>query len=131
MNIISDGQLNDKSIEKLLVHSGNLLSKKNFDRIVAQGPAAVPTLINIIKDKNLLLENSRGKGWTPLHAVRLLQELKATEAIEPMIDLLIDADPEEIIYSDLIFALRSFGNNAVEPLLGAIKTTEDHEARLP
>ena len=57
------------------------------DQILAAGANVVPALIEIMLDDTLLDEEE--KGCPPTHAIALLGKLRATEAIEPMIRVLV------------------------------------------
>ncbi len=59
-------------------------------QILALRAEAVPPLIAILTDAQLGMSESPAEGWPPIHAVELLADLKATEAIEPMLDVLVE-----------------------------------------
>jgi hypothetical protein len=59
-----------------------------LDRIVACGPAAIPPLIDLATDPELLFPSGNTEeAWAPIHAVQLLGEMQAQEAIEPLLPL--------------------------------------------
>jgi hypothetical protein len=79
----------------------------------------VPQLIAMMTDGRL--HESGGDStevWAPMHAWRALGELRAIEAIEPMISLLplIDAQDDDAVGEDVPIALSLFGEPAIEPL---------------
>jgi len=61
------------------------------------------------------MSESPAEGWPPIHAVDLLADLRAPEAIEPMLDLLVDTTLDEVINSRLLVRLPEFGAAALEP----------------
>ena len=84
-------------------------------RIRALGPAVVPALIALATDQRLLWADSeRAEVWAPGHAARLLGELRAAEAVEPLLPLLeLDQDwPRE----DLPEVFGRIGEPAFQPL---------------
>ncbi len=77
------------------------LSAKLRGEILAQGTEAVQSLIEILLDDELGMAESPAEGWPPIHAVDLLADLKATAAIEPMLDLLVEVDVDTIVFARL------------------------------
>ncbi len=63
---------------------GEHLPSKMRRTILDLGPAAVPFLIEMLFDPNASSERIPGPGLFPLHAVSLLGDLRATEAVEPL-----------------------------------------------
>jgi len=61
------------------------------------------------------MSESPAEGWPPTHAVELLADLRAPEASEPMLDLLVDTTLDEVINSRLLIRLPEFGAAALEP----------------
>jgi len=78
---------------------------------------AILALIDLATDEYLQMEDSPGEGYAPIHAVELLGELKAVEAISSLIDIVADADPQAIIYSTATYALEEIGPPVLEPVL--------------
>lgn len=74
-------------------------------------------LIEILLDDELGMMESPAEGWPPIHAVELLADLKATAAIGPMLDLLVEVDIDAIIYTSLEQRLPEFGADVLEPAL--------------
>ena len=93
------------------------LSAELREDILALGNEAVQPLIEILLDEELGMEDSPAEGWPPIHAVELLADLKATAAIEPMLDLLSEVDIDTIIYTRLEQRLPEFGADVLEPAL--------------
>jgi hypothetical protein len=63
---------------------GDHLPSKLRRQILDLGPAAVPFLVEMLFDPNAAQEHIPGPGLFPLHAVTLLGDLRATEAVEPL-----------------------------------------------
>ena len=64
-----------------------------LDRVKALGPAAVRPLIEMATDESLhRAETESPEVWAPLHAIQILGELGATEAVEPLLPLLAQDD---------------------------------------
>jgi len=64
-----------------------------LDRVKALGPAAVRPLIEMATDESLHgAETESPEVWAPLHAIQILGELGAAEAVEPLLPLLAQDD---------------------------------------
>src|SRR4051794_11053942 len=64
-----------------------------LDRVAALGPAAVPRLIEMATAEELHgADQDSPEVWAPLHAIQLLGELGAAEAVEPLLPLLDEDD---------------------------------------
>ena len=85
------------------------------------GPGHIPDLVRLVADGALLLDASRGnESWAPVHAWRALGQLRAKEAIEPLLSLfhLIDEEDLDDVAEDGPVALGMIGPAAVEPAAG-------------
>jgi hypothetical protein len=72
-----------------LGQAGEHPDRDPLDRIVDYGPGAIPPLIDLATDDQLLFPGGEDPEiWTPVHAVQLLGEMRAQEAIEPLLPLL-------------------------------------------
>lgn len=92
---------------------------------------AIEALIELASDEDLQLEDAPGEGYAPIRAVELLGELQAAEAVRPLIDIIAAAeDPDEIIYSTAIFALKKIGPPAWEAILTFMRYSPNIEAKL-
>jgi hypothetical protein len=92
-----------------------------LDRIAALGPAVIPALIEIATDESLhFAETDSPAVWAPLHAVQLLGELRAVEAIEPLLPLFAWEDDDWIAYA-LADAFGQIGAPAVPALTGLLQ----------
>ncbi len=112
-----------------LLACGTRLPVDVREQILAVGDAAVEPLLAIVGDVGLHREDSPGEGYAPVHAVKLLGELGATEAIEPLLDLLENSRPEEIVYSTLIHALARLGAAVLEPTLAHLEKARSEQTK--
>ena len=120
---------NTSTLEQHLIQAGERLSDDLHDRIIAQGKVIVPALLDVLNNELLQLEDAPGAGWAPIHAVELLREMKATDAIQPMVLWLQKTDPFCELHGRLLQALISFGEAALQPLLAVYDETTDPEVR--
>ena len=97
------------------------------EQILALRAEAVPPLIAILNDEQLGMSESPAEGWPPIHAVELLADLKATEAIEPMLDVLVETTFDHVINSNLLLRLPEFGAAVLEPTLLRLKDARDED----
>lgn len=88
--------------------------------VLALGPAAIPGLLRFLNEDALQMEDGPGGGWPPIHAVGLLADLKATEAIGSMLRLLCETDWDAIIHDRIIVRLPELGPAVVEPALAIL-----------
>src|SRR4051794_36398395 len=114
-----DSTRDAEALVRLLIDAGEQIPPRLRERILSFGPAVVPPLIALFEDEDLALETAPGEGWAPIHAADLLGELRATEAIEPMVRYLAEDDWESILYSTVVQALPKLGVPALEPVLAA------------
>jgi hypothetical protein len=87
--------------------------------ILAVGPEGIPRLVDILND----IED----GWAPVHAADLLIDLKAVEAIEPMLHLLAETDFEDVLYNRVVVRLPELGSAVLEPALTFLADKADDE----
>ena len=105
------------TLEQHLIQAGEQLPAELRDRIIAQGKAIVPALLDVLNHEPLQMEDAPGEGCAPIHAVDLLREMKATDAIQPMIRWMQKIDFLSILHDRLLQALISFGEEALQPVL--------------
>ncbi|HIO96413.1 MAG TPA: YecA family protein [Leucothrix sp.] len=78
----------------------------------------IPDLINIVSDKNLHNADTNSKEvWAPLHAWRALGQLKAKEAVQPLIDQFEYLVDDDWALSELQKVMGLIGKPAIEPLV--------------
>ena len=117
------------TLEQHLIQAGEQLPAELRDRIIAQGKAIVPALLDVLNHEPLQMEDAPGEGCAPIHAVDLLREMKATDAIQPMIRWMQKIDFLSILHDRLLQALISFGEEALQPVLAAYDETTEYEER--
>ena len=110
-----------KDIVENLANADETLTNEQCQSIInsADPAALVSDLILILQDEELAAIDAPGKGIVPINAVKLLKQLKPLEAIEPMLQALVNSEYSDMIYSDIIFALADFGAPVLEPALKA------------
>jgi hypothetical protein len=118
-----------EALVELLIEAGKQLPPRLRRQILALGPAAVPPLLALFQDRALALEEAPGEGWGPIHAAELLGELRAPEAIEPMLRLLEENDWDTILHDTVLRTLPLYGGAAFEPTLAAYEAAADPEVR--
>jgi tetratricopeptide (TPR) repeat protein len=86
-----------------------------LDRVKDLGAAAVRPLITMATDESLYgAESESPEVWAPLHAMQILGELEAAEAVEPLLPLL--ASDDEWLDQLLPECLGRIGAPALPPL---------------
>jgi hypothetical protein len=123
------GPADAPAIRRLLIKGQPTLAPDVRDRILSAAASAVPTLIEVLLDESLAAEDGPGQGYAPIHAARLLGDLAATEAIEPLLGRLADTTWDEILHDTIIQALPRIGAAVVEPALRLLAETEDPDVR--
>jgi hypothetical protein len=124
------GAANDaEALVRLLIDAGQHLPPRLRQRILTFGPTVVAPLVALMEDEELSFDTAPGEGWGPIHAVDLLGELRAEEAIEPMVRLLAETDWDTIIHDRLLQALPRLGPPALEPTLAAYAAATDPHLR--
>lgn len=79
----------------------------------------IPDLIRMASDEELLIgadDVEDLQTWAPVHAIRVLGQLRAVEAIEPLINLFGVFEEDDRMSSELPNALAAIGTTAIEPL---------------
>ena len=88
------------------------------------GDAGVTALLEILEDETLAQIDSPGEGWAPIYAAELLGELRAATAVEPMLRVLAQTDPLDILHDRLLPSLAKIGAPVVEPALRAAASAD-------
>jgi HEAT repeat protein len=118
---MSGSERDPESIVRQLLAADRQLPAQARDEILALNAAAVPALLRVL--------NEDPDGWAPVHAVRLLGELKAAEAVEPMLRALAETESLDLLHDAVLRSLPEFGNHVVEPALRAHAASQDPELR--
>jgi hypothetical protein len=117
----------DRVITEVLVHQlntcGETLPPELRERILAQGSAAIVPLLRFLGD-----EEEIEYADAPVHAIDLLVELKATEAILPMLRILVEIDCTNALYELIVEKLPELGAAVIAPALALIKAEPDVES---
>src|SRR5215212_1283956 len=98
-----------EALVRLLTQAGQQLPARLKERILAFGPSVIPPLVAILKDETLAADDAPGEGWAPIHAVELLGELKAAEAIEPLLRVLVREEWGTYLHDGALQALPRLG----------------------
>lgn len=112
-----------------LAKAGERLTESARTSIIDRGSQVIPELIAILQDTRLAMCTAPGAGYLPIHATKLLVALKAVEAVEPMLNALLECDPLDLLYSELIHGLKSFGPPVLESVLSAYAVAKNEEQR--
>ncbi len=109
------------------------LKKKTTGKALNIGREQIPDLIRMATDDTLnFADGDTPLVWAPLHAWRLLGEIKAPEAVEPLISLFrrLDEDFDDWIADELPDVLAQIGTPALSPLIAFLNdATNGHYAR--
>ena len=100
-----------------LLSCGERLPAPLLAKILAVGDAAIRPLVSIVEDPSLFLADAVGGGHAPIHTVKPLGELQATEAIGPLLHALAAGDPIDVTHGSLIHTQKKFGPAVVDVAL--------------
>lgn len=98
-----------------LFAAGERPSRKLMEEIIARPEETAPFLIDIVRDESLQFFEAKGEGWAPIHAMRLLGEMRAEQGIEALLGLL--GQESDYLYEETPIALAMIGPPAVGPLM--------------
>jgi hypothetical protein len=115
-----------------LLRLGAVQNARNWEdyRALSISAADIPELIRMATD--LELSNAgpdNPEVWAPLHAWRALAQLRASEAIQPLVDLLDDLAEDEWFTEDLPQVMEALGPRTMAPLaayLNRYDNSDDH-----
>jgi SEC-C motif len=96
--------------------AGRSVSSKTRAEVLARGPAVIPRLVDLLDEAD---------GWAAIHAVDLLVDLKAAEAVGPMLRVLDEVDLDDELSSRVIIRLPELGSAVLEPALELLAASED------
>ncbi len=112
-----------------LLEAGEHVPDSLRSELLALGSTIIPPLIELLEDEEAALEDSTGDGWGPIHAVGLLVDLKAEEAIEPLLRTLAESGIDDIIYSRITIRLPELGAPVLEQALSLMGEDIDEDVR--
>jgi hypothetical protein len=112
-----------------LFHAGQHLSPADHAAVIALGGQVVPLLLEMLEDETLLLPEARGHGWAPVHAARLLGELRAPVAIPRLLEIVCKFSFIEDINQSSRKALKAMGPVAFEACLAEYQCCRDWVTR--
>jgi HEAT repeat protein len=115
-------------VRRILEHTETLPASLQAD-ILARGAEAVVRLVEVLLDEPLAHTTAPGEGHAPIHAVRLLAQLKASEAIEPMVRRLMHTEPGEVLHDTLLYALEELGPAVAPAALEALADARTSDER--
>jgi hypothetical protein len=127
-SIAGETKLNGDLVVQL-VSAGERLTESERAAIIQRGRFVIQELVEILDNEDLGQSDAPGNGYAPIHATRILKDLKAVEAVEVMLRVLSRCDVMDILFSTLIDALMSFGPPIVEPTLRAYAVAENEDQR--
>ena len=114
-------------VRDLLLQAGNGLPASARTTILELNASAVPSLVEILEDEELLPETAPGEGFAPIHAVELLTAIGATEGVEPILRVLVRTHPLSMLRDRIMSRLGPLGEPVVEPALKAHTETKDSD----
>jgi hypothetical protein len=117
------------TVKDLLLEGRPTLSPSRQARILAAGAAAVPALVEVLTRRELCWKDAPGEGYAPLHAARLLGEMRAPEAAAPMLRMLGITSWDEEIHHTLLALLPHLGEAVVDPALDVLEASEHPNLR--
>ena len=126
---LPSGSVDAAEVRKYLIKGTPTLARAVRDRILSAGSSVVPILVDVLVDETLAMEDGPGGGWAPIHAARLLGDLRAPEAIEPLLEQMAATTWDDIIHDATIQALPKIGAPVVEPALRLLAETDDADVR--
>ena len=103
------------------------LSDAARDAVLDAGTAAIPALLQVLRDPEQWGEDEDGEGSAALHAAALLGDLKAVAAVEPMLDMLQELEPFGELAQCIVEALGHMGAAVVEPTLKRVTDLDEEE----
>ena len=96
---------------------GEKLPRTLRAEILALGSGAVGQLVDVLREDE--------GDWASIHAVDLLVDLKANEAIEPLLLALRESTFDDILFSRIVVRLPELGAPVLEPALAFLADNED------
>ena len=123
----------DAVVEKLifaLFAGRGAISEEVLTAFAIHREAAIPHLIGVALDRRLGGKASIGDGWAPIHAVDTLGALRAGDASEALVKLLVLTEPDELLHERALLAIQKIGPLALPCLLDAMAYSSDDQLKL-
>lgn len=127
INYSDDPTVQDR-IEQL-IDAGEELPDELREDIIDAGDEMGRALVSLVEHTRKHVTDAPQGDRPAIHAVELLGERGETDAIDELIEVVVDAPYDYIIHSRAIYALEDIGKPAVEPILERIETGVDEDSR--
>jgi hypothetical protein len=108
-------------VRQVLEYTQEELPAELRSDILSRGAEAVEPLVELLREAEELV---------PVHAVELLTQLKAPEALAPLVERLRLTEPGGMIHDALLFGLEEWGAAVVPVALEVLTRTRDADQRL-
>ena len=118
-----------KLLDTIITQEQGTLSSAQRLRFVHQRAAVIPYLIRMVEDEQYWYEEGPGGGWAAILAVRLLGELKASQAVDALVNAVADSDPEDVIHEAALFSLLAIGRPALSAVQAYFRYGRDVETK--
>ncbi|HYO67323.1 MAG TPA: SEC-C metal-binding domain-containing protein [Archangium sp.] len=115
-------------VRQLLEHTETLPESLRA-HILSRGAEAVEPLVELLLDEPLAYVTAPGEGYAPIHAVRLLAQLKGPEAISAMVRRLMHSEPGDVLHDALLYALEELGPAVAPAALEALASAGTSDER--
>ncbi len=102
-----------------LRQAGRTLPAKTHAAVLALGASVVPHLVDLLADDE--------GGWASVHAVDLLVDMKAEEAIRPMLAVLDEVELDDALPNRVTIRLPELGGAVLEPALELLSRSDDED----
>jgi hypothetical protein len=113
-----------ESLIQQLYEGEQALTPDLVERFHAQRETVVLALRSLLHDGALHDTDGPGQGWVPIHAARLLGELRAEEAVDDLMDVLAESRSNEIIRQATLEALEQIGPAALPAALDFLRWSQ-------
>ncbi len=120
----------EERLMKVLLCGKEKLSEKQIASLPPFTPEIISQLRLVIHSELYDAEDSEGKGYAPIHAAKLLGQSGSPEAVEPLLFALYRSDPDEILYSETLFALEALGPPALPGVLDSMQYSDEPDFKL-
>jgi SEC-C motif-containing protein len=120
--------LDAAALVRRLIDAGEQVPPRLRERILTCGPEVVPLLVAQVK--GILTEDGEpNESWAALHALELLVDRRAPEAVAPMIRILQEIEWDTWVHDYVLRVMPQLGAAALEPLLAAHAASDDPDFR--